>query len=187
MNASDGNGEPAAAWFELYANSLLKYGLQITNDRELVRDVIQEVFISIWRNAHPEISSVKNYLFVSFRRRLLRSIKEQRRRKEFDEKTPRLEEEISSPLEMGIHQENQAHLRLSVRALLNGLPARQREIIFLRFYEELEYDEIARIMDLGYQSTRNLLFKALKNLRGEAEQHRHLKNMAFLTLLSSAF
>ena len=51
-------------------------------------------------------------------------------------------------------------------AALDELSPRQREIIYLRFYQNLSYEEIADIMDLNYQTSRNLLYKAIRSLRG---------------------
>ncbi|MDP4240283.1 MAG: sigma factor-like helix-turn-helix DNA-binding protein, partial [Bacteroidota bacterium] len=49
--------------------------------------------------------------------------------------------------------------------VLNDLPSRQKEIIYYRFYEGLEYEEICELMDLKYQSAYNLLQRALSELR----------------------
>ncbi|MEG1008032.1 MAG: sigma-70 region 4 domain-containing protein, partial [Bacteroides sp.] len=47
----------------------------------------------------------------------------------------------------------------------NTLSPRQREIIYYRFYEDLQYDEICRLMDLNYQSAYNLFQRSLIKLR----------------------
>jgi RNA polymerase sigma factor (sigma-70 family) len=49
--------------------------------------------------------------------------------------------------------------------VINTLPPRQKEIIFLRFYEGLSYDEIADIMSISINSAYKLLYKALENLQ----------------------
>jgi RNA polymerase sigma factor (sigma-70 family) len=48
---------------------------------------------------------------------------------------------------------------------LNKLPRREKEIIYLRFYQELEVTEIVEIMEINAQSIYNLLHKALGHLR----------------------
>ena len=44
---------------------------------------------------------------------------------------------------------------------------RQREIIHMKYYQQLEYEEIAQVMGLNYQSARNLVNRALIALRKE--------------------
>jgi RNA polymerase sigma factor (sigma-70 family) len=48
---------------------------------------------------------------------------------------------------------------------VNQLPARQKEIIYLRIYKGLSYEEISQVMQLNYQVVRNLLSQALKSFR----------------------
>jgi len=56
-------------------------------------------------------------------------------------------------------------LRARIRYFIETLPARQQEIIFLRFYEGLSYEEIADIMSISISSTYKLFYKALNNLQ----------------------
>ncbi|MGO8056305.1 RNA polymerase sigma factor, partial [Rhizobium leguminosarum] len=44
---------------------------------------------------------------------------------------------------------------------------RQREIIHMKYFQQMEYEDIARIMNLNYQSARNLVTRALVALRKE--------------------
>src|SRR5207237_5208794 len=53
--------------------------------------------------------------------------------------------------------------------LLNSLPKRQREVLYLRFYEDLSLTEIAQLMDLSYQSVMNYTQRALSNIRQRPE------------------
>ena len=54
-----------------------------------------------------------------------------------------------------------------IKQVLNGLPPRQREIMYLRFYENLDFENISQIMEISKQSVHNLLQKAYKNFRAE--------------------
>lgn len=63
-------------------------------------------------------------------------------------------------------QESESQNQKLVSAL-ERLSDRQREIIHMKFYQQLDYDEIGRIMDLNYQSARNLVNRALTALRKE--------------------
>jgi len=48
---------------------------------------------------------------------------------------------------------------------LNKLPPRQKEIIYLKIYKGLNYEEISEVMSINYQVVRNLLCQALKTFK----------------------
>ncbi|HEY1199844.1 MAG TPA: sigma-70 family RNA polymerase sigma factor, partial [Niastella sp.] len=48
---------------------------------------------------------------------------------------------------------------------LGQLSNRQKEIIYLKFYQELNYDEVSEIMNINYQAARNLLYQSIKSLK----------------------
>uniref|UniRef100_UPI0025AFC27D sigma-70 family RNA polymerase sigma factor n=2 Tax=Bacteroidales TaxID=171549 RepID=UPI0025AFC27D len=52
-----------------------------------------------------------------------------------------------------------------IKRILHVLTPRQREIIYYRFIEEMEYDEICQVMDINYQSAYNLLQRSLQKIR----------------------
>jgi RNA polymerase sigma factor (sigma-70 family) len=54
-----------------------------------------------------------------------------------------------------------------INTILHALPARQREIIYFRFYENLEFETIAQILDISKQSIYNSLQKSFKKFRAE--------------------
>ena len=55
----------------------------------------------------------------------------------------------------------------SIKRILDGLTPRQREIIYLRFLHQMDYKEIAVIMNLSEQAARNLTHRAMDKLRKE--------------------
>ena len=61
-------------------------------------------------------------------------------------------------------EENKEHLDRLVTCL-QQLPNRQREIIYLKIYKDLGYEEVAELMQINYQAARNLLYQAIKNLK----------------------
>ena len=55
----------------------------------------------------------------------------------------------------------------NLNKLLNDLPARQKEALYLRYHEGLAVEEIAETLEVNYQSANNLLYRAILNLRKE--------------------
>lgn len=80
------------------------------------------------------------------------------------------EDDESIPFEVSYDQqlilnEDEARVQQIIKDVLHQLPARQQEIIFLRFYDGLSYEEIADIMCIHVSSAYKLLYKALDNLQ----------------------
>jgi DNA-directed RNA polymerase specialized sigma24 family protein len=80
-------------------------------------------------------------------------------------------EEINhEPFVMGhdsflIHgQENEDKTKQVIEAL-DKLPPRQKEVIYLKIYKGLSYEEVSQVMEINYQVVRNLLCQALKTFR----------------------
>lgn len=153
--------------FETYSNLLFQYGITITKDRELVKDCVQELFIIIWTNRQRigPARSVKYYMFFSLRRLILKKVK--KAKKFFALST------FGQGGLLVVEGQDQAILRkeasmnnqLLVAGALDELPPRQKEIVFLKYYQELGYEEIEKIMNLNNQVVRNTLYKALNSLR----------------------
>ncbi|WP_375447366.1 RNA polymerase sigma factor [uncultured Fibrella sp.] len=152
-----------------YFNPLQNYGYKFVQDEDFVKDCVQEVFIEIW-NRRDRIStpdSVRAYLLSCVRKRVIREGYRQRILK--DDDSVNLENEGGfvefSPEWSMIEQESLAETTHRIADALNKLPKRQREVIYLRFYQNLERDEIAAIMDVNPQSVSNLLQVAFKSFR----------------------
>jgi RNA polymerase sigma-70 factor (ECF subfamily) len=52
-----------------------------------------------------------------------------------------------------------------VLGALERLSSRQKEIIYLKYYQNLSYEEVSEIMNINYQVARNLLYQAIKSLK----------------------
>jgi RNA polymerase sigma factor (sigma-70 family) len=154
---------------EKYFNSLQNYGYKFVRDEDFVKDCVQEVFIEIWsrRDRISTPDSVRAYLLSCVRKRVLREGYRQRINRD-DEPTD-LENDLSfvefSPEWSVIEQESLAETTQRISDSLNQLPKRQREVIYLRYYQNLERDEIADIMGVNPQSVSNLLQAAFKSFR----------------------
>lgn len=147
---------------------LYNYGFQITPQESLVKDAIQELFLRIWRT-YPNLSqaySVKSYLFQSLRRILLRNLKTEKNRSKRNKKY--VEEsfrEIYNIEELMIHLETEKQQKEMLVKALDSLSKRQKEAIFLKFYEGASNKEIAQIMEINAQSVYNLIYRSVERLK----------------------
>jgi RNA polymerase sigma factor (sigma-70 family) len=147
---------------------LFQYGTKFCRDHELIKDSIQDIFMEIWEKKNQLNTSIppKAYLLASLRRRLHRLSQRNRLMhvEDFGQMTPDFTVEFS--VEYQFIQDEQYHATASqITSLLNHLPKRQQEAIYLKFFHDLDRDEIAAIMDIHPQSVSNLLQTAFKWLR----------------------
>lgn len=143
---------------------LYRYAFVMLGDEDLAQDVVQELFIRIWHKKENigELQNVRAYFFTALRRSALNQLRGLRTLQILPPSEPDIE---FSPEDIVIGQEEEAALRVRLSHYLNQLPKRQKEVIFLRFYEELSYAEVADIMKVNYQSVVNLAHKAITQLR----------------------
>ncbi|AWW29292.1 sigma-70 family RNA polymerase sigma factor [Echinicola strongylocentroti] len=181
-----GSDSALAKIFERYAHKLFNYGRQFTKDTEIINDAVQDVFYQVIRSKHKlgMAQSIKYYLFSSFRRRLLRLIK-QRRRVVLDEdfeKTHGFQLRVD-PDYHSISTQFTVDQRKVLEEACNRLPVRQREILALYFFEGLSYKEIAHIMEFSQvKSARKLLYRTLDSLHGMLEKHKDILRMLFVLM-----
>ena len=161
-----GDWDAYTSLYHAYYRPLNNYGYKFTRDVKLIEDAIHDLFITLWTNrdnlGNP--LSVKNYLYKSIRNILFRKIKSQQRFSDIPENDEALPFEVSYDHQLILNEEEKS-IQETLKHVLNKLPARQQEIIFLRFYDGLSYEEIADIMCIHVSSTYKLLYKALDNLQ----------------------
>lgn len=151
--------------FRNYYSNLFNYGSKIVNDTTLVEDCIQELFIDLWRSENkPEIVSLKAYLFSAFKFKLLKAITKASKIKNYSSEIDETGFEISREMLLINNQENE-ELNQKVFNAIKELSPRQKEIIYLKFNQNLSYEEISTIMQINYQAARNLLYQAIKVLK----------------------
>ncbi|WP_176885144.1 RNA polymerase sigma factor [Dyadobacter soli] len=146
--------------------SLFHYGTKFSRDKEMVKDCIQDVFVKVWEsraNLNGSIPPVP-YLFASLRRRIHRQTEHQAAREQAGTEAELFEAVFSIEQDL-IRSEASQELGDRFAALLNQLPARQKEIVLLKYFENLSREEIASIMQITPQSVSNTLQKSLNWLR----------------------
>lgn len=154
--------------FDRYYTPLFNYGHKFTQDDHIIEDALQDLFVKLWkqRESINATESVKNYLYKSFRRVLLRMLDVQQRKYSFLvlDQWIDLDQELAYDQTM-ISRERLEKIRINLGHALEKMTPRQREIIHLRYYEEMEYEEIAVLMQISVSSTYKLVYKAIDVLR----------------------
>lgn len=157
--------------YDTFFNALYNYGCKYTQNTELVEDAIQDLFVRFWKNREHlnEPPSLKNYLFKAFRNHMNDRLKAAGRYVLDDhgdqypfELVPSMEDE-----KIAIEKTELTKKKLSVA--MEQLTDRQREAIFLRFYEEFSYPEIADMMGITVKATYKLMARSIDVVRGGLE------------------
>ncbi|MDR6562228.1 MULTISPECIES: sigma-70 family RNA polymerase sigma factor [unclassified Arcicella] len=158
----DGDQEALGYFYQKYADTLLKYGLSIVYNRDLVRDAVQELFVQIWnrRKNLTTPNSVKYYLIASLRRIILKSVIDDRKQLDTNSDDDYFVNNYSQITELDVPDIDNI-----LQGAIRTLPPRQQELVFLRFFENMSYEAISEVTGLDYQILRNTLYRAIKSLR----------------------
>lgn len=162
------NGQPTALE-EIYQQNapfLAAFGYKMTQNREIVNDAIQDVFINLWqkRTQLPPVQNIRAYLLKSLRNRILRILESRNLSGNGEQPHEAIQDAYENRLiQEELHAENLHKLHQSIQKL----PTRQREVINLRYYQNLTTEEIAEVLNINYQSVSNLLYKGIKGLKNQ--------------------
>jgi len=161
----NGDDDALNLLYKQFVDVLYAFGLRFTDDAELVKDGIQDLFVDLYkyRKTLAFDVNVKSYLFTSLKRKICLVLKKNAAAANHSFEVPFL---LSCSIEEQIIQEeNQSELLLKLNKQLELLPSRQKEALYLRFNAELEYEEIAVIMNVSLETCRTLVYRGVKQLR----------------------
>jgi RNA polymerase sigma factor (sigma-70 family) len=163
-----GDNEAFATLYQRYFKMLFQYGIKMAEDRDLVKDCIHDLFIDLWKNKENLTvpKSVKAYLLSAIQHKLIRQLTRVRSRKN-EISLMKVQAAVDCREDQMI--EDQIHLEQNdmIGKALRGLTKRQQEAIYLKFYSNLSYKEVAAIMSISVDSIYNLISKAIDSLQHE--------------------
>jgi RNA polymerase sigma factor (sigma-70 family) len=161
-----GNQKALEEIYRAHAVPLLKYGQRFSQDGQLVEDSLQDLFVELWKNRAGlgENDAIRKYLFVALRRKIIRNLNPIKRvaTEEPEERFFQADFAIDEKI---MEQESQVEQKEKLEQALAQLSERQQEVLYLKFFADMDYPEICEVMDINYQSVRNLAFRALQALR----------------------
>jgi RNA polymerase sigma-70 factor (ECF subfamily) len=164
------NGDKQAL-FALYNNTyshLLRFGLKISGSDELVKDCITQLFLQLWTR-HQSLRPVTNvpaYLFTALKRQLLDQLAYQSKiHAAIHRMTDKEAESELSYEEIIIQVQRDEELKQRLQQALKALTPRQIELIRLKFFEGLSYEQIAAQTSQTVKTAYNTIYDAIKALR----------------------
>lgn len=160
-----GNRAAYACMYERYAKTLYNYGYKIAQNRQLTEDCLQDLFLTILetRDRLGRTDSIKFYLMRSLRRDIVRRLQAEQR---FDADPEVLDFQVAFQYEpTWLDSQISAEQSAALLAELNALPPRQKEALFLKYFDNLSYEEIAGVMNIEQSSAYKIIYKAIAALQ----------------------
>ncbi|WP_184176608.1 RNA polymerase sigma factor [Rhabdobacter roseus] len=154
--------------FKQHYSFLFNYCQRFQDDEDEIKDCLQILFLTIWerRTFLGPTTSIKNYLLSSLRRLVLKRMKSDSLRLTIDPDTFNLHSELS--IEAQMIRDQTASDRLSqLQRGVEKLPARQKEALYLKYYGEQSFADIAHTMNISTRAVYKLIYKALDALTEE--------------------
>ena len=162
----EGDATAFSKLYDLNVNLLFSYGCKLTTDRELLKDCIHDVFVKMYTKKEElkHVENFKSYLFISLRNRLCDEVR--KRLYVSDAKVEELNPVSCEDVENNYLEREREHVNNKlVKHFLAQLSPRQLEALILYYIEERKYEDICQIMNMNYQSVRNLMHRGLSKLK----------------------
>jgi RNA polymerase sigma-70 factor (ECF subfamily) len=158
-------------WLEAHGPKLLLCARQWTRSLADAEDVVQEAFVRYWRHQRHLPGDPQALLVTSIRRAALDHARRQARRMAREEKADGGLEERDSVFEP--QPGDDADRRAEIEAALQRLPAVQREVLVLKIWNELTFEQIGTALDIPPNTAASRYRYALAALRKELTASRH--------------
>lgn len=182
-----GDEEAFSFFYKFFINDMYAYGKSLGVEDDYVMDAIQDVFLKIFFNK-PRFNSVAHFKFF-----LLKSLKNKLydffRYKPFSNTTDIQHDTFNfsiktTILDEIIEDEDRVVIQQKIEKLLNSLSPLQKEAVYLRYIQELEYAQISEMMGRNETSIRKLVSQAINKIRKE---NATLPSIIFIILLFKGF
>lgn len=140
-------------------------------------DIAQQVFVRIWKSAHRYEPTAK---FTTWMYKITRNLvfNELRRRKRHPTQSIDVLNDFDQPMQVADEQAKgadnlllDAEVQEAIQQAIDSLPETQRMAIILRRYDEVPYEEIAKILDLSVPAVKSVLFRARTELREQLKRY----------------
>ena len=147
--------------FEMEFSRLYNYGMKFYRSKVQVEDAIQEIFLDLYQNRkqRTDILNIQYYLLKSFKYKIMA----------MSAKVNIIDIEIISSDQRFAHKadiSNANSERINqLQHHLGQLAKNQREILHLKYYQNLSNKEIADFLNINYQSVSNLIYRSIGSLK----------------------
>ena len=176
----EGNFEAFDLLFRFYNKRLYCFAKSILKNREDARDIVQEVFLRVWKNREQikQETSFRSFLFTISYHIIVDHLRKRMSEIKFREYLVQHAITMDSTVEAGMEFEE---LKRSYQNAINELPLQKREVFQLHRNEHLSYVEIAEKLDISVNTVKNHMTKAISFIRKKVGS-RTLMGVLFVSL-----
>jgi RNA polymerase sigma-70 factor (ECF subfamily) len=179
LDVKAGDAQSFELLLHRYRTPLVNFLYRMVRNREQAEDLAQEVFLRVYRARGDYVPSAKftTWMFRIATNLALNSLRDTRhQRMELSLDAPAVADSQDGderPIDVAeAHPNIEQHLveearRRMIRHAVEKLPEKQRAAVLLHKYQELDYNEIAKILECSESALKSLLFRAYETLRVE--------------------
>ncbi len=158
------------AWFTLisrYESAMYQYGLRMTGNSHDAADLMQEIFISVFRSlaCFKGEGSFKSWLYRIAHCRCVELYRKRRPHADIDDVPAAVSEAPYPEMQLNSNRESRA-----LAQAMQTLSLSQKAVVELKFFGHFTFDEIAEQMDISTNTAKSRLYAALAKLKLELEQ-----------------
>lgn len=183
----EGDEDAFSFFYKYFINDMYAYGRSLGADEKQVMDAVQDVFLKVFFD-RPHLSSVehfKYFLLKSLKNRLYDFFKSKSYSTTTDISGEGLNFSIKTTvLDEMIEDEDRMIIQQKIEKLLSVLSSSQKEALYLRYIQELEYVEISAMMGKSEVAIRKLVSQAIHTIRKE---NKILPMLVFIWFLYDSF
>ena len=161
------------AFFDLYASlyaELVNFGIRTCGNADLSGEATDHVFAAIWdkRQHLDRVDNVQSYLMTFLKRRILRLLEKQEKINTALRQVKADDDWMEMPYdEFIIRVQTNEIIQLRLKEALGKLSFRQKQLVHLKFFEGMTYEQMAKMTHMSIKTAYNTLYDALKVLREE--------------------
>lgn len=164
-NFKGGDRDAFKTIYNEFIDALYSYGSRITNDKDLVKDSIQDLFLDIYTYGstlrQPEL--LEFYLYKSLKRQIIRKLLEKNK---YTSDTEMLDNfTLKFSIEDEVFDETTDSQLKKLQEIITGLDKSKRELLFLKFNSGLTYNEIGKLLDIKSNTAKKQVYRILKDIR----------------------
>ena len=164
----EGDNEAFTWIYYKHIHEIIAYGIGLGYMKNEIEDAIQDVCYNILKNRNSLIGvkNVKFFLLRSLKNRLI-NIKRDEKKTLSSDGFENIFFEKANIIENIIKRESKLKIEKRVNTLFKLLTPRQKEAIYLKYIQGLDYKEIAIILNMTIPSVRNLVSRGISKMRNE--------------------
>lgn len=165
VGPKDAKSEAFIEAYDRYADSIYRFALFKVNNKDTAWDIVQECFLKTWRHAQEDRIPIKNYKAMLYA--IAKNLVIDHWRKKDKNSTTDLEEvafTLSDDSNLFEQTANKEEIKIALQ-MLDKIPEQQKEILILRYVDDLAFSEIAKMTGKSIVAARVETYRAIKKLK----------------------